>query len=58
MKNLILKAVTVLAALALVVSACCLGSVSSVPHVAFLVSGAWIMLFMYANWDRLVRWEP
>ena len=48
-KNAVLLTVTKIAALALVISVCCVDSDSYIPTIVLLVSMAWLWLFLKAN---------
>lgn len=53
MRNKILKAVTTVAAVAFIVSGCCLDSQSWLPHIICGVSLLWLALIVIANREAL-----
>lgn len=53
MRNKILKAVTTVAAIAFIVSGCCLDSQSWLPHIICGVSLLWLALIVIANREAL-----
>lgn len=48
-KNTILRTITYFCGLLFILSVACLDSESILPFIGCLVSGAWIVLFTYAN---------
>ena len=55
MRKIILKTTAAIMGMLFITSACAWDSASWIPHIVSIISGAWLVLFAYAN--KMFYWQ-